>query len=41
VPVVAYGIPLQPELFSARMGCRVEQPIVGTVDIGAPCVEKK
>jgi ABC-type transport system substrate-binding protein len=37
-PFAAYGTPLLPEFFSARMDCRVEQPIVGAVDIGALCV---
>jgi hypothetical protein len=26
--------------FSSRVGCRIEQPIVGAVDIGALCVKK-
>jgi hypothetical protein len=37
-PFAAYATPVLPEFFSARMGCRVEQPIVGAVDIGALCV---
>jgi hypothetical protein len=38
--VIAYAVPLNPEFFSARIGCRVGQPILGTVDIGALCVKK-
>jgi serine/threonine protein kinase len=38
-PFAAYAKPVLPELFSARLGCRVEQPIVGAVSIGALCVK--
>jgi ABC-type transport system substrate-binding protein/class 3 adenylate cyclase/tRNA A-37 threonylcarbamoyl transferase component Bud32 len=38
-PFAAYSTPLLPEFFSARIGCRVEQPITGQVDIGALCVK--
>jgi len=37
-PFAAYATPVLPELFSARLGCRVEQPMVGAVSIGALCV---
>jgi hypothetical protein len=30
-----------PEFFSARVGCRVEQPVVGAADIGTLCVKKR
>jgi ABC-type transport system substrate-binding protein/class 3 adenylate cyclase/tRNA A-37 threonylcarbamoyl transferase component Bud32/streptogramin lyase len=39
-PFAAFATPVMPEFFSARLGCRVEQPIVGAVDIGALCVAK-
>jgi hypothetical protein len=39
-PVAAYGTPVLPEFSSARIGCLVEQPITGQVDIGALCVNK-
>lgn len=38
-PFAAFGTPVLPELFSARVGCRVEQPVIGAVDIGALCVK--
>jgi ABC-type transport system substrate-binding protein/class 3 adenylate cyclase/streptogramin lyase len=38
VPFAAYATPVLPEFFSARVGCRVEHPITGQVDIGALCV---
>ena len=34
----AYEQPVTPEFFSARMGCQIEQPVIGAVDIGALCV---
>jgi len=37
-PIAVYASPATPEFFSARMGCQVEQPVVGAVDIGALCV---
>ncbi len=37
-PIAVRGMPVTPEFFSARMGCQVEQPIIGAVDIGALCV---
>jgi len=37
-PIAVRGMPVTPEFFSARMGCQVEQPVVGAVDIGALCV---
>ncbi len=40
VPIAAYGTAVMPEFLSARMGCRVEQPIIGMADIGALCVRK-
>jgi len=38
-PFVAYGTPVLPEFFSAKIGCKVFQPVYGTVDIGALCVK--
>ncbi len=38
-PFAAYSTPVLPEFFSARLGCQVEQPVIGAVDIGALCVE--
>ncbi len=40
VPLAGYGTAVLPEFFSARMGCRIEQPILGTVDLAALCVKK-
>jgi serine/threonine-protein kinase len=37
-PIAVYGALVTPEFFSARMGCQVEQPVIGAVDIGALCV---
>jgi ABC-type transport system substrate-binding protein len=37
-PIAVYAAPVTPEFFSARMGCQVEQPVIGAVDIGALCV---
>jgi ABC-type oligopeptide transport system substrate-binding subunit/class 3 adenylate cyclase/streptogramin lyase/predicted Ser/Thr protein kinase len=39
-PFAAYATPVLPEFFSARVGCRVEQPVVGAVDIGSLCITK-
>jgi ABC-type oligopeptide transport system substrate-binding subunit len=39
-PFAAYSTPVLPEFFSARIGCRVEQPIIGAVDIGTLCIRK-
>jgi serine/threonine-protein kinase len=39
-PFAAYSTPVLPEFFSARVGCRVEQPVVGAVDIGTLCIRK-
>jgi hypothetical protein len=39
-PFAAYSTPVLPEFFSARVGCRVEQPVIGAVDIGKLCVKK-
>jgi ABC-type transport system substrate-binding protein/class 3 adenylate cyclase/tRNA A-37 threonylcarbamoyl transferase component Bud32 len=39
-PFAAYSTPLLPEFFSARMGCRLEQPVIGAADLGALCVTK-
>jgi hypothetical protein len=40
-PFAAYASPVLAELFSARMGCRVEQPQFGAVNIGMLCVKKR
>jgi ABC-type transport system substrate-binding protein len=37
-PLAVRGTPVTPEFFSARMGCQVEQPVIGAVDLGALCV---
>jgi ABC-type transport system substrate-binding protein/class 3 adenylate cyclase len=37
-PLAVYAIPVTPEFLSARMGCQVQQPVIGGVDIGALCV---
>jgi serine/threonine-protein kinase len=37
-PFASFGIPSLSEFYSARVGCRVEQPIIGAVDIGTLCV---
>ena len=39
-PFAAYSTPVLPELFSARLGCRVAQPVIASVDIGALCIKK-
>jgi ABC-type oligopeptide transport system substrate-binding subunit/class 3 adenylate cyclase/streptogramin lyase/tRNA A-37 threonylcarbamoyl transferase component Bud32 len=39
-PFAAYSKPVLPELFSTRLGCRVQQPVIASVDIGALCVKK-
>ena len=38
-PFAAFANPVLPEFFSARMGCKVFQPVYGAVDIGALCVK--
>jgi ABC-type transport system substrate-binding protein/class 3 adenylate cyclase/tRNA A-37 threonylcarbamoyl transferase component Bud32 len=40
MPLVPYETPVLPEFFSSRIGCKVVQPVVGQVDIGALCVRK-
>jgi ABC-type transport system substrate-binding protein/class 3 adenylate cyclase/predicted Ser/Thr protein kinase len=40
-PFAAFATPVMPEFFSARIACRVEQPVVGAVDIGTLCVDKR
>jgi ABC-type oligopeptide transport system substrate-binding subunit len=39
-PFAAYATPVLPELFSPRLGCRVEQPIIGSVNIGTLCINR-
>ena len=39
MPLVPYETPVLPEFFSARMGCKVFQPITQMVDIGALCIK--
>jgi serine/threonine-protein kinase len=39
-PFAVYSTPVLPELFSGRIDCRVENPVIGAVDIGALCVTK-
>jgi peptide/nickel transport system substrate-binding protein len=40
VPFAPYENPVQPEFFSARIGCKVFQPVYAIVDIAALCVRK-
>jgi ABC-type transport system substrate-binding protein len=40
-PFAAFATPVVPEFFSPRIGCRIEQPVVGVVDIGALCIAKR
>jgi ABC-type transport system substrate-binding protein/class 3 adenylate cyclase/tRNA A-37 threonylcarbamoyl transferase component Bud32 len=37
-PFAVYATPALPEFYSARVGCVVEQPVVGAADIGSLCV---
>ena len=39
-PFAAFSTPVLPEFFSSRVGCRIEQPIIGAVDLGALCLTK-
>jgi ABC-type oligopeptide transport system substrate-binding subunit/class 3 adenylate cyclase/tRNA A-37 threonylcarbamoyl transferase component Bud32 len=39
-PFAAYENLVLPEFFSARIGCKVFQPVYGVVDIGALCIRK-
>jgi hypothetical protein len=39
-PFAAYSTPVLPEFYSARVACRVEQPVVGAADIGTLCIRK-
>jgi ABC-type transport system substrate-binding protein/class 3 adenylate cyclase/glutamine cyclotransferase len=39
-PFAAYATPMLAELFSARVGCRVEQPQFAAVNIGLLCVKR-
>jgi ABC-type transport system substrate-binding protein len=39
-PFAAYSTPVLPEFYSARVACRVEQPVVGAADIGTLCVRE-
>jgi hypothetical protein len=38
-PWVAYGNPIDNDFFSARMGCKVYQPVYG-IDLTALCIKK-
>ena len=40
-PFAVYSTPVLPELFSGRVNCRVEDPVIGATDIGALCVKKR
>jgi hypothetical protein len=40
-PFAVYSTPVLPEFFSARVGCGVEQPVIGAVDIGTLCIMKR
>jgi serine/threonine-protein kinase len=37
-PIAVVSTPVTPEFFSGRLGCQVEQPVIGAVDIGALCI---
>jgi ABC-type oligopeptide transport system substrate-binding subunit/class 3 adenylate cyclase/predicted Ser/Thr protein kinase len=37
-PIAVYSTMVLPELFSARMACGVEHPVLGAVDLGTLCV---
>jgi serine/threonine-protein kinase len=39
-PLAVYSTSTTPELFSARVGCGVEQPVIGAVDLGTLCVRR-
>jgi ABC-type transport system substrate-binding protein len=39
MPLIPYETPVLSEFFSARIGCKVFQPVVQQVDIGALCVK--
>ena len=39
MPLVPYETSVLPEFFSARIGCKVFQPVVQQVDIGALCIK--
>jgi ABC-type transport system substrate-binding protein/class 3 adenylate cyclase/streptogramin lyase/tRNA A-37 threonylcarbamoyl transferase component Bud32 len=39
-PWAAYSTPVLPEFFSARIGCQIFQPVIGTVDIGSLCLRR-
>ncbi len=39
-PFAAYATPVLPEFLSARVGCRLEQPVIGAVDLGTLCVRE-
>ncbi len=38
-PFAVYATPALPEFYSARIGCVVEQPVIGAADIGSLCVK--
>jgi peptide/nickel transport system substrate-binding protein len=40
-PWAAYSTPVLPEFFSARIGCQIFQPVIGTVDIGSLCLRRR
>jgi peptide/nickel transport system substrate-binding protein len=39
-PLIAFGIPVQRDLFSARVGCQVYQPVTG-MDLAELCLEHR
>ena len=39
-PFAVYSVPVLAELYSGRVTCRVEQPVLGVVDLGTLCVKK-
>ena len=36
-PIIAFGIPIQRDYFSTRIGCQVFQPAGGGIDLAALC----
>jgi hypothetical protein len=38
IPVVVYASFVDPEFFSARVGCKISQGALDVVDLGALCI---
>jgi ABC-type oligopeptide transport system substrate-binding subunit len=39
-PMIAFGVPLNRDLFSARIGCQIYQPVYG-MDLAALCIKRR